>query len=92
MFHQPHPGITRPTLLVVVADDVLVVRVRVLGQVPLDEVPGLLGAESEEHVDAVDVSRVESDGVRNFGVDILKRKTASLRYKSKFKVASSIVV
>ena len=74
MLHQPHPGISRPALLVVVADNVLVVGVRVLGQVPLDEVSGLLGGEAEEHVDAVDVAGVESDRMRNFRVNILKEK------------------
>lgn len=35
VLHQSHPGVTWPALLVVVADDVLVVGVRVFGQVPL---------------------------------------------------------
>lgn len=30
MLHQPHPGITRPTLLIVVTHNVLIVGVRVL--------------------------------------------------------------
>ena len=51
MLHQPHARVARPALLVVVPDDVLVVGVRVLGQVALDEVPRLLCGEAEHHVD-----------------------------------------
>ena len=49
VFHESHASIPRPALLVVVADNVLVVRVRVLCQVALDELPGLLGCEPEPH-------------------------------------------
>lgn len=47
VLHQAHAGVAWPALLVVVADDVLVVRVRVLGQVALDEVTGLVRVEPE---------------------------------------------
>lgn len=40
MLHEPHPGVPGPALLVPVAHDVLVVRVGVLGQVALHQVPG----------------------------------------------------
>mmetsp|Transcript_8730 Transcript_8730/g.18587 ORF Transcript_8730/g.18587 Transcript_8730/m.18587 type:complete len:747 (-) Transcript_8730:2392-4632(-) len=63
VLHQPHARVTGPALAVVVADDVLVVGVRVLGEVALDQVLGLLGSEAEEDVDLVDVARVEADGV-----------------------------
>lgn len=46
MLHQPHPGITRPALLIVVTHNVLVVGVRVLCQIPLNQVPGLISRES----------------------------------------------
>lgn len=42
MLHQSHPGVSGPALLVVVAHNVLIVGVRVLRQVPLDQVPGLI--------------------------------------------------
>ena len=45
MFHESHASISRPALLVVVADDVLVVGVRVLREVPLNELPSLLSRE-----------------------------------------------
>ena len=38
VFHESHPGITRPALLVVVAHDVFVVRIRMFRQVALDQV------------------------------------------------------
>ena len=45
VLHEAHAGVARPALAVVVADDVLVVGVRVLCEVTLDEVTGLLRCE-----------------------------------------------
>ena len=73
VLHQPHPGVARPALLVVVADDVLVVRVRMFSQVTLDQIASLLGRESEENVDSVDVSGEKTNRVRYFGVNVLKQ-------------------
>lgn len=42
VLHQSHTGVTWPTLLVIVADNVLVVGVRMFCEVALDEVPSLL--------------------------------------------------
>ena len=42
MLHQPHASVAGPALLVVVAHDVLVVGVRMLRQVPLDQISGLV--------------------------------------------------
>lgn len=50
MLHETHAGISWPALLVVVPHNVLVVGVRVLGEVPLDEVFGLLSSEAEHDV------------------------------------------
>ena len=60
VLHQTHARVTRPALFVVVADDVLVVRIGMLGQVALDEVLGLVGAEAQQHVHAVDVAAVQA--------------------------------
>lgn len=38
VFHEPHAGVTRPAFLVVITHDVLIVRVRMLRQVALDQV------------------------------------------------------
>jgi len=59
-----------PALLVVVAHDVLVVGVGVLGEVALDEILGLLCSEAEEHVHLVDVAREEADGVPSLGPSV----------------------
>lgn len=48
MFHQPHAGVTWPALLVVVAHNVLIVGVRVLGEVPLNQISGLVSREPEK--------------------------------------------
>lgn len=48
VFHQPHPGVTWPALLVVVAHNVLIVGVRVLREVPLNQISGLVSREPEK--------------------------------------------
>lgn len=45
MFHQSHARVARPALLVVVANNVLVVGIRVLSQIPLDQVACLLSGK-----------------------------------------------
>ena len=50
MLHETHAGISWPALLVVVPHNVLVVGVRVLSEVSLDEVFGLLSSEAEHDV------------------------------------------
>lgn len=42
MLHQPHASITWPTLLVVIANNIFIVGVRMLSQVPLDQIPGII--------------------------------------------------
>lgn len=69
VLHEAHAGVAGPALLVVVADDVLVVGVRVLGEVALDELLGLVVREAEAHVDPVDVARVEADRVAGLLLD-----------------------
>ena len=75
VLHEAHARVTRPALFVVVADDILVVRVGVLGEVALDKVTCLLRREAEEDVNAVDVARVESDRVRRLSGHILGKQT-----------------
>lgn len=42
MLHQSHAGITGPALFVVVTHNVFIVRVWVLCEIPLYQVPGLI--------------------------------------------------
>ena len=49
VFHEPHAGISWPTLLVAIADNVLIVGVGVLCEVSLDEISSLLCSEPEGH-------------------------------------------
>ena len=74
VFHQTHAGITRPAFLVVVADDVLVVGIRMLRQVALDEVARFFGSEAEVDVDTVDVARVQADGMGDFRRHVLENQ------------------
>ena len=72
MLHAPHSAISRPTHLVGVADNVLIVRIRVLCQEPLDEILGVLLAEAEDHDEAVKVSAVQSDRMPQLCVHVLE--------------------
>lgn len=45
MFHESHTSITRPALLVVVSNNVLIVRVRVFSEVTLDEITGFFSCK-----------------------------------------------
>lgn len=48
MLHQPHPSISGPTLLIVVAHNVLVVGIGVFSKVALDQIPGLISRKPEK--------------------------------------------
>jgi hypothetical protein len=58
MFHETHSAVARPTLFVVVAYNVFVVGVRVLCEVALYEITGLLFGEAEDHVQFVNIPAV----------------------------------
>lgn len=66
MLHKSHSAVSRPTLLVVVANCVLVVRVRVLAQISLDELPRFLLGESINHIDLINVSCKEPNRMSLF--------------------------
>ena len=53
MFHKSHTSISRPAFLVVVADNILIVGVRMLSEVPLNQLSCLLRREpSNRHTDS----------------------------------------
>ena len=54
VFDETHSTISRPTLLVVVTDQVLVVRIGVCREVTLDEISRFFGSESEHDVNSVE--------------------------------------
>mmetsp|Transcript_39335 Transcript_39335/g.83813 ORF Transcript_39335/g.83813 Transcript_39335/m.83813 type:complete len:1257 (-) Transcript_39335:3240-7010(-) len=72
VLHAAHSAISGPAHLVVVADNVLVVGVRVFSQEPLDQVSALILAETEHHDEAVQVSAVQPNGVSQLCVNILE--------------------
>mmetsp|Transcript_15271 Transcript_15271/g.46146 ORF Transcript_15271/g.46146 Transcript_15271/m.46146 type:complete len:374 (-) Transcript_15271:3477-4598(-) len=63
VLHETHACITRPALAVVVPHNVLIVGIRVLCQVPLDEILAVVRIEAQQHVDLVDVAGVEANGM-----------------------------
>ena len=72
MLHESHAAISRPTLLVIVTDQVLIVGVWVLGQVSLNEVSRLVLRESEYNVELINVAAVKSDGMPGLRVYIFE--------------------
>ena len=70
MFHQTHAAVTRPALLVIIANYIFIVRVRVFSQESLDQVPALILHEAEQDKDFIDVAAVESDRVSGFCLNI----------------------
>ena len=76
MFHQSHASVTRPTFLVVVADDVLVVWVRMLSQVALDQVSCFLRRESTQYnnTQSMYLLNLPTDFFINVSCDKIARK------------------
>ena len=72
MAHETHPRIAGPALFVLIADDVLEVRVGVLSQKSLDEVTRFLGCKPEEDPDTIDVPCVQTDGMTDFSLLVLE--------------------
>ncbi len=85
--HQSHSGISRPALLVSVADDILKVRIWLLGQESLDQILRLFSTESEEHPDPVNVSGVQTNGMSRlcFAITELQEVVRALRWTSKLR-------
>ena len=86
VFDETHATVSRPAALVVIADDVVVGRVWIRAEVPLNEVPSLLSCKAEQDVEPIDVARIEADWVARFGygVAILQEVVGHLRGSSHF--------
>ena len=63
MLHETHTTILGPAFFVVVSHNVLVVRVRVFGQVALDQVFRFFLVEPEDHEYLVDIAAEETNGM-----------------------------
>ena len=72
MLHEAHSAVPRPAFLVVVPDDVLVVRVRIFGEEPLNQFPTLLLGKAKHHEEPVYVPAVEPCWMSRLGLLILK--------------------
>mmetsp|Transcript_12946 Transcript_12946/g.36300 ORF Transcript_12946/g.36300 Transcript_12946/m.36300 type:complete len:230 (+) Transcript_12946:5114-5803(+) len=72
VLHQPHSGIPWPALLIVIANNVFIVWVRVLREIPLDQILGLVRLKLKEHVDLVNVPAVQPYRMLCLCLDILE--------------------
>jgi hypothetical protein len=59
VLNEPHAAVAGPAAFSVEANDVLIVRVWVGREVPLDEVARLVCLEAEEDVDPIDVTSLK---------------------------------
>mmetsp|Transcript_46 Transcript_46/g.74 ORF Transcript_46/g.74 Transcript_46/m.74 type:complete len:259 (-) Transcript_46:3765-4541(-) len=69
---QPHAAIPRPASLVTIPHGILIVWIRVLNKVTLNQVFGLLAIEFEQHVNLVHVTSVKTNGMADFCFHISK--------------------
>ena len=67
MLDESHAAIPRPAALVIVANDVVISRIRIGGEVALDEVTSFISTEPEQDVESVNVTRVETNGMTCLG-------------------------
>lgn len=74
MLDESHAAIPRPAALIVVANDVVISRIRIGGEIALDEITGFISTEPKQDVESVNVTRVETDGMTCFSsrITILK--------------------
>jgi len=63
MFHQPHSTVFRPALSIVISNNILVIWIRILSQIPLNQLSCLVFGEFEEYVEMIYISKIYSDGM-----------------------------
>ena len=63
MLDKSHAAILRPATLVVVSNNVVVGRIGVCTQVSLNKVVHFICGETEENMEPVNITRVQTDGV-----------------------------
>ena len=69
MLHESHSTVFWPASLIVVADNIFVIGIRVLGQESLYQFSGLISNKSEHNVHMVYITHVHSDGMTGFNLD-----------------------
>uniref|UniRef100_A0A7C9EJI3 Uncharacterized protein n=1 Tax=Opuntia streptacantha TaxID=393608 RepID=A0A7C9EJI3_OPUST len=86
MFHQPHPSIPWPTLLVVVSNHILVIRIGMFSKVPLDKVPCLFMGEAEQYMHLVNITRIQPNRMPSLhlGIPVSHKFIWHLRGTSNF--------
>lgn len=72
MFHESHSTVFRPTLSIVVSDHILVVRVRILSKIPLNELSSFVAGEFEENIKMIDIPEIDSNGMSGLNFDRLE--------------------
>ena len=72
VLHESHTTIARPALFVIIANDILVIRVWIFSKVPLYKVSRFLLWETENDVQFINIATVEADGMSGFGLHIFE--------------------
>lgn len=86
MFHQSHSAVFRPAFLVVITDYILVVRVWVFSQKPLNKLSGIIRCKLENDVQVINISHVHSNRMPSLNLYRLKKHELILilRWTCKF--------
>ena len=71
MLHKSHTSISWPALFVIIADNVLIIRIGMFGQISLYELFSLVSSKSEQYMNSIDITDVESNWMGRLNVDIL---------------------
>ena len=61
MFHKSHPTIFRPTFPIIIANNILVIRVRILSKISLDKFSRLVRGKLKQNIEMVNIPQIYSD-------------------------------
>ena len=83
MFDRVHAAVTRPAMLVVVPNNIVVGWIRVGTEIPLSKVARFICGKAEEDVEPVHVARVETDRMPCFGPGVTELKALEREYRAR---------
>jgi len=63
MLHQTHSAVLWPAFSIIIPHHIFIIRIRVLGEIALDEFSRLITSELKENVEMINIAEVYSNGV-----------------------------
>jgi len=90
MFHQPHSAISRPAFPIIVAHNILIIRVWIFSQIPLDKFSGLIRTKPEQNIKPVNISHIKSNRMSSFYSCTLELHEIIRLLRRSCKISSSV--